>query len=266
MIKNHYSKFRKKSNILLTCEHASRRIPRKYGLLGLTRKQLQKAKDWNDVGSLEVMRGLEKKLGASYIYSNISRLVIDYNRRIDAKNKYENGFHSCPLKKELMIGNNGEDILIDIPKNVFSNKREFKQEEKKRFKKYVIPYQSDGLKIIKRMLNFHQNGYLIMIHSFYPKYNGYNRKEDIGVLFGNAKKSAGKIIGNLRKNSSLKIGSNKPWSLNDADKSIFHQVEEEMENIDLIVFDINNRHLQNKKDIKKIVNLITNSIREVIDE
>jgi predicted N-formylglutamate amidohydrolase len=261
MTKNHFSRFRKKSNILLTCEHASKRIPREYGLLGLTKEQLMNSKDWYDPGSLGIMRGLEKKIGASYIYSDVSRLVIDYNRRIDASNKYENSFHSCPFKRDVLVEIDGEDEVVQIPDNVFTNKKNFLKEERRRFNKYVIPYQKDGLAIANKIIKLHEDGCVFLIHSFYPKYNGYKRTEDIGVLFESSNKKAKKIITSLRKNSSLKIGANKPWSFKDADKSIFYQIEEEMDNVDLIVFDINNKHLQNKRDIKKMVNLIAKSLK-----
>lgn len=97
-----------------------------------------------------------------------------------------------------------------------------------------------------------------MIHSFFPTYNGDVRKVDIGVLYSKSKNISKKIIKNLRKNTNLKIGDNSPWKMTDVD-GIFSGLEKE-EEIEIIAFDINNKHLKNKKDINKIAILIHKSL------
>ena len=263
MQKNHYKKFRKKSNILLTCEHGSKRIPHKFGRLGLNKNDLENSKDWFDLGAFEVMRNLERKLGASYIYSNISRLVVDYNRRLNGKNKNNNKFHSCPMKPELLVERNGKDEIMKIPANNFDSESRFLEEEEKRFHKYVTPYRKDGYELIDKMKIIHEKSYVIMIHSFAPFYNGDKRNVDIGVLHFNFSKSPKKIIKSLKKNTNFIIGDNSPWDVADADGTIFHRVRE-MNDVQLIVFDINNKNLRNKSGINKISNAVAKSLKEVI--
>ncbi|HCU01969.1 TPA: hypothetical protein DIC62_04225 [Candidatus Nomurabacteria bacterium] len=257
MTKNHYSRLRKNSNVLLTCEHASRRIPAKYKNLGLSKEILNGAKDLYDPGSIEVFRILEGKLKSNYLYSNVSRLVVDYNRMIDGANNKKNTFHASVLKTNLLTEIiNGEQI-VDIPINYFGNNKDFSREEKNRFTEYVSPYLEDGKKILSKINGFEKK-YIIMIHSFFPTYNGDVRKVDIGVLYSKSKNISKKIIKNLRKNTNLKIGDNSPWKMTDVD-GIFSGLEKE-EEIEIIAFDINNKHLKNKKDINKIAILIHKSL------
>ncbi len=260
MTKNHYKKYKKNSNILLTCEHASNRIPRKFKNLGLSRKDLKFSKDFYDSGSFELMKKINQKIDCSYIYANVSRLVIDYNRRLDAVNKYKNSFHSCPLKRDVLVERNGKDELINIPTNTFKNKKDFLQEELKRYKEYATPYIKDGYMLIDRMRNIHKKSYVIMIHSFFPQYNGKTRSVDIGVLYGTSQ-IARETIKSLKDNSSFVIGDNKPWRLQDADGSVFYKVED-MKDVELIVFDVNNKHLQTQKEINQMAHLIVDALQE----
>ncbi|MFC1638394.1 N-formylglutamate amidohydrolase, partial [Patescibacteria group bacterium] len=202
------------------------------------------------------------ELNSSYIYSNVSRLVIDYNRKLDARNKNDNTFHACALKTELLVDKDGEEVIIPIPGNNFSKEGDFIREEHRRYEKYVTPYRDSGYEMIERMRKNHKKSYLIMVHSFFPVYNGDVRSVDIGVLHGNACDGPIKIIKNLRKNCDLNIGDNEPWHFDDADGSIFSRVEE-MTDVDLIVFDINNKHLRTEDGIRKMADLILNSFKDL---
>ena len=260
MQKNHYKKLRKNCNIILTCEHASGRIPKEFGRLGLSKKEILGAKDLCDPGALEVLKILEKKLKASYLYSNISRLVVDYNRMIGGLNNSNNSFHAAVLKRDLMTETDGKEKIISIPLNCSYGKKDFVCEEKKRFEKFVAPYLDDAKKIVNKIRGFEKK-YIIMIHSFFPTYNGDVRKVDIGVLYDQSKKISGDIIKNLRKNSTFKIGDNSPWKMTDID-GIFSKLEKE-EDVEIICFDINNRNLRSKKDVVRVSNAIYRALKEV---
>lgn len=262
MPKSHYSRYKKDSNILLTCEHASKRIPKGFKNLGLTRKELNNAKDLYDPGSLDIMKNLQKKINASYIYSNVSRLVIDYNRRMDANNKYKDTFYSCPLKLEVLVEKNGKDELVKIPVNTFASESDFLREEVRRYEEYSKPYAEDGYKIIDKMRKEHDKNYVIMFHSFYPKYNGDIRKIDLAVLYGSSAVLGKKVSKSLRSMTDLNVGDNKPWHFKDADGSVFYKTED-MDDVELIIFEVNNKHLQTKTGVNKITNLIYKSLKEV---
>lgn len=262
MAKNHYLKLRKNSSILLTAEHASGRIPKEYKNLGLSRKERLGAKDLNDPGSLAVLRILEKGWGASYLYSNISRLVIDCNRVLDGKSKNKNTFHSGALKKQLLTDFGEGEKIITIPGNDISDEKEFLKEERKRYEKYAVPYKKAGYHATDQILKTNEKVLIVMIHSFFPVYNGDKRKVDIGVLYDKSQKAGKKVVRVLRKNSSLNIGDNSPWKMSDVDGGIFGKLQEK-KGVKLIAFDINNKHLRTKKDIQKIARLLLEAIKEI---
>src|SRR5271155_2739598 len=68
-----------RSNFLIVVDHASRRIPRRLGDLGLPQPELHRHIAW-DIGSLAVARQVAAALDAPLVAQNYSRLVIDCNR------------------------------------------------------------------------------------------------------------------------------------------------------------------------------------------
>src|ERR1700742_395025 len=63
----------------LVCDHATNRIPRSLGALGVTAAQLKMHIAW-DIGALNVAKRLAARLRAPLYASGYSRLVIDCNR------------------------------------------------------------------------------------------------------------------------------------------------------------------------------------------
>src|ERR1700678_2869814 len=68
-----------RSNFLITVDHASARIPRSLGDLGLPPSELKRHIAW-DIGALAVARQVSAALDAPLVAQNYSRLVIDCNR------------------------------------------------------------------------------------------------------------------------------------------------------------------------------------------
>ncbi|MGH6928330.1 MAG: N-formylglutamate amidohydrolase, partial [Dongiaceae bacterium] len=67
--------------ILLTCDHASPRIPRRLGDLGLAAPDLARHIAW-DIGAADVTRHMARQLDAPAILAGFSRLVVDCNRHL----------------------------------------------------------------------------------------------------------------------------------------------------------------------------------------
>ena len=72
-----------RSPILLICEHASNRLPSRYGTLGLAPSDLESHIAW-DPGALGVAQELSRLLDAPLIHASVSRLVLDLNREPSA--------------------------------------------------------------------------------------------------------------------------------------------------------------------------------------
>ena len=69
-----------RSLYVIAVDHASRRIPRCLGSLGLSEVDLKRHIAW-DIGALAVAEGVSEALDAPLVAQNYSRLVIDCNRR-----------------------------------------------------------------------------------------------------------------------------------------------------------------------------------------
>ena len=70
---------RGRSNFVIVVDHASARIPRRLGNLGVRPDELKRHIAW-DIGALAVARRVAAALDAPLLAQNYSRLVIDCNR------------------------------------------------------------------------------------------------------------------------------------------------------------------------------------------
>src|ERR1700734_4404542 len=73
------SGLRGSSPFVIVVDHASHRIPRRLGDLGLPAAELRRHIAW-DIGALGVARRMAATLDAPLVAQNYSRLVIDCNR------------------------------------------------------------------------------------------------------------------------------------------------------------------------------------------
>ena len=257
-MKSFHGVARKMNNLLLTCEHGSRRIPRRYNRLGLTKRELDGAKDLHDVGALDLMKEMARLSRASYLYTTQSRLVIDCNRQINGVKKAKNTFHASALKQTLLTEIDGEEKIIPVPGNALKSKRE----ERSRFAHFAQPYQEHGKMIAEKICAQHGHACIVQIHSFYPLYNGEERKTDIGILYNQSSHMAHKLINALREQTSLRIDANKPWDFRspNVQGGAFYPLEKSKE-IDIVVIEMNMKHLRTRTNQKKIARLLCRSIK-----
>lgn len=78
-IEDHTAGRSAESPFLLTCDHASTRVPAALAGLGVAPAELERHIGW-DIGALDVAREMAAQLGARLIHQAYSRLVIDCNR------------------------------------------------------------------------------------------------------------------------------------------------------------------------------------------
>src|SRR5262249_32629524 len=67
------------AHCIVTCEHASNRVPSAYGTLGLARRRLQEHIAW-DPGAAIMARLLAWRIGCPLHLGRWSRLLVDLNR------------------------------------------------------------------------------------------------------------------------------------------------------------------------------------------
>ena len=78
---------RGRSRAILTCDHASARIPRSLGDLGLAAADRLRHVAW-DIGTAPLARRLARILDAPLVLSGYSRLVVDCNRPLEVASAF----------------------------------------------------------------------------------------------------------------------------------------------------------------------------------
>lgn len=177
---------------VIVCDHASNRIPKALGTLGLSKTNLNKHIAW-DPGTEDIGLHLSKALDAPAIISGYSRLVTDLNR----------GHDSDECMREV-------SDKVKIPGNVALTPTERTQ----RLDEIFWPYHRQVDLALRRYLERGVAPVLLSIHSFTPKMDGQRRPWQLGILWNKEEELAQSLIARLRRdNPGLKVGENEPYSL-----------------------------------------------------
>jgi predicted N-formylglutamate amidohydrolase len=179
-----------KAPVLITCDHASRRVPKVLRNLGIDAESLKLHIGW-DIGAADVARGLARRLDAPAILAGYSRLVIDCNRDLDDPT-------SMPAASD----------GVPVPGNQDLSPPTKAQRVEALFRPYhrAIETALDG---------FAQRGVhpaILSIHSFTPVMNGFDRPWHIGILWDKDPRMAVPVLAALRRETGLAVGDNEPYS------------------------------------------------------
>lgn len=181
------------SPFLLTCDHASARIPRRLGSLGVSTQDLQRHIAW-DIGVAAVSELLAARLDAFLILQNYSRLVIDCNR---------------PPGSEQSIVRLSEATAI--PGNEAVSRADAQAREREIFR----PYHNRIAAELDRRAAIRRPTILVAMHSFTPCYLGNARPWHIGVLYNRDARLAHPLLRVLRTKPDLVVGDNEPYAVGD---------------------------------------------------
>ncbi len=176
---------------LLVCDHASNRIPRRLGSLGLAPHELAQHIAW-DPGAAGVARGLAARLDAPLLLGGYSRLVIDLNR---------------PLVSPESIAE--QSARIAVPGNRGLNREARAQRVTELFEPY---HRALAALLDERM---EQLPLLISIHSFTPELHGEPRPWHAGVAYGRDPRLAHRLFRALGLDGDLTLGLNQPYGVDD---------------------------------------------------
>lgn len=178
--------------VLITCDHASRRIPKSLGTLGLSAADRKKHIVF-DHGTEHIGQYLSKKLDATAVIAEYSRIVTDLNRGID---------HPDIMRTV--------SDHIEVP----GNKNLTAAQKRQRLNELYRPYHKQIDKQIKRFLKRDVSPLFLAIHSLTPVMNGVKRPWDICLMWNKDEKTAQTFIRNLKaRYPKLKIGENVPYTL-----------------------------------------------------
>ena len=175
---------------VILCDHASNRIPDEYQSFGFAEDALATHIAW-DPGALAVSRRLSALLDAPLLWPDVSRLVIDCNRPVDAASL-------------IVIESEGRPVL--------ANRNLSETQRAQRIKQIHAPYHDAIDACLKRRLAAGVEPALIAIHSFTPVYLGKSRPWEIGIVFGDDRRLADLLRGKLEADSALTVGINEPYS------------------------------------------------------
>ena len=178
-----------RSELILVCDHASKRIPVKLGNLGIDEQQLNSHIGW-DPGAALVARNLSERLDAPLVLSNYSRLVIDCNRY-----PLTNG--SIPTVSD----------GIEIPGNIGIDDAAMQLRRSSLFDPY-----HDAIDNLLALRSERRNR-VLSIHSFTPMLSGVKRPWSVGVCYDADQTWAEQWLAALRSRQHEEIGDNEPYSI-----------------------------------------------------
>jgi predicted N-formylglutamate amidohydrolase len=179
------------SAILFISDHAGRRIPRRFGTLGLGDADLERHIAW-DIGIEGVTTLLSDKLRSTYIYQRYSRLVIDCNRRPG-------------LAQSIMLVSDG----TEIPGN-----RNLRAEDvRARETEILAPYHQAIEQELDQRKTVGRPTVIFAMHSCTPVFGGEARPWHIGVIAHRDWRIGQPLIDLLTAETDFCVGKNKPYEV-----------------------------------------------------
>ncbi len=177
---------------VLICDHASKRVPMALGTLGLPPEELERHIAW-DIGIANVTEHLAKKFDAVAVLCGYSRLVIDCNR---------------DPASEQSIPDSSDGV--DVPGNRGLSSGAVNARVREIFDPYHM-FVAELLDHKERQDNV--TPAVVMMHSFTPVMDGFQRPWHVGVLWDHADgRMAQPLLQALRAHESLCVGDNEPYS------------------------------------------------------
>lgn len=176
--------------VVVVCDHAAPRVPRRLKELGLDPASFARHIAW-DIGAAEVTRHLAGLLGAPALLTAYSRLVVDPNRGLDDPTQ-------IPLISDGTI----------IP----GNRHLSAADRAARIEALFHPYHRAVAATIAAKRAEGPPPALLSIHSFTPVFKAESRPWAIGVLWNRDPRLAMPMITALGAAGDIVVGDNQPYS------------------------------------------------------
>jgi predicted N-formylglutamate amidohydrolase len=211
---------------ILICDHASPRIPRRLGDLGLAAADRLRHVAW-DIGTAALARRLARILDAPLVLSGYSRLVVDCNRPLEVASAF------CIRSEDVNVP--GNLVLSD-------------GEKVARAAAFYWPYQDAVHELVESRRGCDVPPAMVSIHSFTPVYLGRARPWHIGVHYRLDRRLAALALEALRADATLTVGENEPYPVTlDEDYTI--PVHAELRGLPYVLFEIRQDLLGAEPDI-----------------
>ena len=183
-----------RSAYFLTCDHASNRIPRALGDMGLSAAELQRHIAW-DIGALAVAKRMSDALDATLVYQNYSRLVIDCNRSPGVP-------AAIPEVSE----------HTTIPANLNLTAAEAQRRERA----IHTPYHQCIQDVMEQRAAAQQPSLYVAMHSYTPVFKGSQRHWHMSVMYHRDRRLAALLLDSINATAPhLVVGDNEPYHVDD---------------------------------------------------
>ena len=176
---------------LVVCDHASNRVPRALGSLGIPPQHLDLHIAW-DIGAELVATRLASRLGAPLLASGYSRLVIDCNR-------YPSARDSVPAVSD------HHEITANV--EIDAESRRQRQME------FFQPYHRAIDSALRDAEDRGHTPAFISIHSCTPSMNGRDRPWHIGIGWSRDQRMSAPLLEHFSGLRNVTVGDNQPYDL-----------------------------------------------------
>jgi predicted N-formylglutamate amidohydrolase len=183
-----------RSDFVILVDHASRRIPKSLGALGLPESELRRHIAW-DIGALAVAERVAAALDATLVAQNYSRLVIDCNRAPSAPSAIPPVSETTAIPGNEAIG-----------------------EEEREARRLAVhaPYHHHIAALLDERTRQGRRTILVAQHTMTPIFKGSRRDMQAAVLYNRDGRFATALREALANGGGLTVADNEPYAMTDA--------------------------------------------------
>ncbi len=228
-------------SFIFGCEHASNRIPVRFGTMGLDETELSRHIAW-DIGARRLTELLAIRTDSPAILQRYSRLVYDCNRT---------------------VGHPGA-FVTDADGSCVTGNLDLTDAEKAARERDIYRPFHDALTgaIELRQLRAERFAFLA-IHSFNQSVRGVARPWHIGFIYNQQPALSKRLISWFRENTDFIVGDNEPYSpLHAVDHTI--RIQAEVRCVPYSMIEVRNDLLRSESEIVGWADLIATALSETI--
>ncbi|MDJ0896868.1 MAG: N-formylglutamate amidohydrolase [Alphaproteobacteria bacterium] len=179
-----------RSRFLIVCEHASNKIPRSLGTLGLSPDGQASHIAW-DIGAEAVAQAMSRLLDAPLVVQRYSRLAFDCNRPPDSP-------------AGIVDSNDG----IEVPGNRDVSDRD----RQARVNEIYVPFHAALTELIDERAAAGLGPVLVTVHSFSRVFQDQRRAVDLGIIHDDDLRLADALYQRCRAWKDVTVAQNEPYT------------------------------------------------------
>lgn len=227
--------------VFVFCDHASNAIPADLDCLGLPGDILETHIAW-DIGAAALAEALAKRHSGALFSCAFSRLIIDSNRALTAKDLIPASSDQIPVP--------GNQMLTE-------------EQKRARIERFHVPYHDDLETGLETLLKKHADIFVISVHSFTNRLMGgaEERPWPVGLLWREDAYSARAMIKFLEGETGWPIGDNQPYDAREFNYSVDRHVS--IRGLRHITVEVRQDMLSQKETLERIAELLAQGVRTI---